>query len=290
MKMRKSMVEKTHPQLSVRNQCELLGVNRNRLNTRPGGKPPKTEPSDLKLMRRIDEVYLRFPEFGVRRMVAWLKREGNQVSRRKVAGLMKQMGLEAIYRKPRTSVSEPGAKKYPYLLEKRVVERADEVWCADITYIPMRKGFAYLVAVMDWKTRAVLSWKVSNTMEVGFCLEAFEEALRVAGKSPEIFNTDQGSQFTSRGWIEALEGAGIRVSMDGKGRWMDNVFIERLWRSVKYEGVYLWGPETVQELEKQLEVWFEDYNRWKPHSALGGLTPWESYRPQSEKPWEKTAA
>ena len=265
MKMRKSMVEKTHPQLSVRNQCELLGVNRNRLNTSPRGKPSQTEPSDLKLMRRIDEVYLRFPEFGVRRMVA-------------------------IYRKPRTSVSEPGAKKYPYLLEKRVVERADEVWCADITYIPMRKGFAYLVAVMDWKTRAVLSWKVSNTMEVGFCLEAFEEALRVAGKSPEIFNTDQGSQFTSQGWIEALEGAGIRVSMDGKGRWMDNVFIERLWRSVKYEGVYLWGPATVQELEKQLEVWFEDYNRWKPHSALGGLTPWESYRPQSEKPWEKTAA
>jgi putative transposase len=153
----------------------------------------------------------------------------------------------------------------------------------------MGRGFAYLVAVMDWRTRAVLSWKLSNTLEGRFCLEVFDEALRVAGRAPEIFNTDQGSQFTSEARIGALEGAGVRVSMDGKGRWLDNVFIERLWRSVKHEGVYLWAPETVHELERMLRRWLEDYNRLKPHQALGGQTPWECYRPQASKPWEAAA-
>ena len=222
-------------------------------------------------------------------MSQWLMREGYPVSRRRAGRLMEHMGLEAIYRKPRTSVPRPGAQKYPYLLRGRLVAMADEVWCADITYIPMSRGFAYLVAVMDWRTRAVLSWKLSNTMDGRFCVEAFEQALRVAGKAPEIFNTDQGSQFTSEAWIRALESAGVRVSMDGKGRWMDNVFIERLWRSVKHEGVYLWAPESVHELERLLARWFEDYNRLKPHQALGGLTPWECYRPKANKPWEAAA-
>jgi putative transposase len=202
---------------------------------------------------------------------------------------MKHMGLEAIYRKPRTSISNPTAKKYPYLLKGMAVMEADEVWCADITYVPMQRGFAYLVAVMDWRTRAVVSWKLSNTLEGGFCMEAFREAVNRAGRVPAIFNTDQGSQFTSEAWTGMLESAGVRVSMDGKGRWLDNVFIERLWRSVKHEGVYLWAPRDMHELERLLGKWFADYNQLKPHKALGGLTPWEVYRPEDVKPWERAA-
>jgi putative transposase len=287
--MRKAMVEKNHPQLSVRRQSELLAVNRNRLKAERASVPPALSEADAQVARRMDELYLRFPEFGARRMSLKLTREGYPVSRRRAGRLMEHMGLEAIYRKPRTSIPRPGAQKYPYLLKDRQVAMADEVWCADITYIPMGRGFAYLVAVMDWRTRAVLSWKLSNTLEGRFCLEAFEEALRVAGRAPEIFNTDQGSQFTSEAWIGALEGAGVKVSMDGKGRWLDNVFIERLWRAVKHEGVYLWAPETVHELERLLRRWFEDYNRLKPHQALGGRTPWECYRPQASRPWEAAA-
>jgi putative transposase len=287
--MRKTMVESTHPQLSVRRQCELLAVNRNRLeDASHEGSTPLSE-ADASMVRRMDEVHLEHPELGARRLKAWLCREGYRATRRRVAHLMKHMGLEAIYRKPRTSIPNPKGAKYPYLLKERKVEAADEVWCADITYIPMRRGFAYLVAVMDWRTRAVVSWKLSNTLEGAFCVQAFEEALKKAGKAPEIFNTDQGSQFTSDVWIKTVEKAGVRVSMDGKGRWMDNVFIERLWRSVKYEGVYLWAPQTVHELERLLEKWFLDYNRLKPHQALSGLTPWQVYRPEDPKPWERAA-
>ena len=275
--MRKALVEKNHPQLSVRRQSELLGVNRNRLE---GTKPVPACAEDLALMRRVDELALRFPEFGARRMALCLSREGpEEVSRDQAGRLMKKMGLEAVYRRPRTSIPAPGHKIYPYLLRDREVGQADEVWCADITYIPMPRGYAYLVAVMDWQSRAVLGWQLSNTLDTGFCVAAFRQACLQAGCAPEIFNTDQGCQFTSRPWIEAIEGAGVRVSMDGKGRWMDNVFIERLWRAVKHEGVYLWAYDNLHELEQALGRWFEDYNQWKPHKALDGKTPWESYRP-----------
>lgn len=222
-------------------------------------------------------------------MKLWLGRENWQLTRSRVGRIMKVMGLEAIYRRPRTSQRNAQHKVYPYLLRERMVEAADEVWCADVTYIPMARGFAYLVAVMDWKSRAVISWRLSNTMESGFCVEALQEAFMAAGTVPQIFNTDQGSQFTSREWIGALEDRGVQVSMDGRGRWIDNVFIERLWRSVKHEGVYLWAYENLHELEGALARWFEDYNRWKPHQAHGGKTPWECYRPQEIPPWIQAA-
>ena len=222
------MVEPKHPQLSVRRQCELLDVNRNRLASVP---PSGLQTKDLDLARKIDEVNLRFPEFGARRMSEYVNREGFRTTRRSVGRGMRLMGLEAIYRKPRTSDPAPGHKIYPYLLRDREVGRADEVWCTDITYIPMKRGFAYLCAVMDWKTRAVISWKVSTTLDSGFCVEALRDAERRAGCVPEIFNTDQGSQFTGGAWIEALQSRDIRISMDGKGRWIDNVFVERLWRT-----------------------------------------------------------
>ncbi|MEI6716023.1 MAG: IS3 family transposase [Verrucomicrobiota bacterium] len=284
--MRKQLVEKNHPRLSLRRQCQLLGVNRNRLEEiRQGG----LEGEDLKLARRMDELHLRFPEFGARRMKAWLVRENWPVTRRRVGRIMRLMGLEAIYRKPRTSQRNFEHKVYPYLLRDREVVAADEVWCADVTYIPMDRGFAYLVAVMDWKSRAVISWKLSNTMDTRFCVEALEEAFRSTGTVPEIFNTDQGSQFTSKEWISALEARGVQVSMDGKGRWIDNVFIERLWRSVKHEGVYLWSYATLHEMDRALSRWFEDYNRWKPHRAHEEKTPWECYRPDQIPPWSRAA-
>lgn len=281
------MVEPEGCALSVRRQCELLAVNRNRLEG-PGRSGVGTK--DLEMARRIDEIHLRFPEFGTRRTSQYLLREGwEKASRRTVGGIMKAMGLAAIYRRPRTSLPAAGAKGYPYLLRGREVASPDEVWCADVTYIPMARGFAYLVAVMDWKTRAVLSWKLSNTLDGTFCLAALRQALDGAGRAPEIFNTDQGSQFTSRAWIETLEHAGAKVSMDGQGRWMDNVFIERLWRSVKHEGVYLWAHENVHQLEAALEKWFNEYNHWKPHQALGYKTPWECYRPEEHPAWKSAA-
>jgi len=285
--MRKAMVEREGCALSVRRQCELLAVNRNRLEE-PGRSGVRSE--DLELARRIDEIHLRFPEFGARRTSQYLQREGwKKASRRTVGRMMKAMGLAAIYRRPRTSLPAAGAQGYPYLLRDRKVASPDEVWCADVTYIPMARGFAYLVAVMDWKTRAVLAWKLSNTLDGTFCLAALREALDAAGGAPEIFNTDQGCQFTSRAWIETLENAGVKVSMDGTGRWMDNVFIERLWRSVKHEGVYLWAHENVHQLEAALEKWFNEYNHWKPHQALGYKTPWECYRPDERPAWESAA-
>lgn len=280
------MVDKAHSQLSVRRQCGLLGINRNRLEVR---EPAPPDAEDLVRMARMDREALRFPEFGARRMGLVLTREGLPTGRSWAGRLMRAMGLEAVYRRPRTSVPHAGHKIYPYLLRDREVTAADEVWCADITYLPMARGHAYLVAVMDWKTRAVLGWKLSNTLDGAFCREAFLEAVAQAGRAPEIFNTDQGCQFTSQAWVELLESQGIRVSMDGRGRWMDNVFIERLWRSVKHEGVYLWSYDNLHELERALARWFEAYNHYKPHQALDGRTPWEAYRPETAPGWRQAA-
>ena len=222
--MRKKMVERKGCPISIRRQCELLGVNRNRLEVR---KPRGLGAEDLAIARHIDELNLRFPEFGARRMSKALERFGIYLGRSGVGRIMEWMGLEAIYRKPRTSLWAPGRPKCPYLLREHVVTQPDEAWCADVTYIPMARGFAYLVVGMDSHTRAVLSWRLWNTLDGAFCVEAFYAAVQLAGKAPEIFNTDQGCQFTSKAWLEAVEGSGAKVSMDGKGRWMDNMFVER---------------------------------------------------------------
>ena len=270
------MVEKSGSGLSVRRQCELLGLNRNRLDAPTRGGLGE---GDLEMARRIDEVHLRFPEFGARRMSQWLLREGREgANRRKVSQVMKAMGLQAIYRRPRTSQPAPGAQIYPYLLRGRTVTQADEVWCADVTYIPMARGFAYLVAIMDWKTRAVLSWKLSNTLDGTFCVEALREALEATGRAPEIFNTDQGCQFTSEAFTGVLLKKGIAISMDGRGRALDNIFVERLWRSVKHEDVYLKGYATMSELLIGLTEYFVLYNTERPHQSLGYETPDEVYR------------
>ena len=233
------MIEPKHPRLSVVRQCELVSISRSGFYYQPAGETPL----NLALMRLIDEQFLETPWYGSRQMARHLRREGYTVGRKRVRRLMAKMGLESIYRRPRTTIPQPGHRIYPYLLREMVIDRANQVWCADITYIPMRRGFLYLVAVMDWSTRKVLSWRVSNTMDVEFCIEALEEALGRFG-CPEIFNTDQGSQFTSPRFTGVLQHVGVRISMDGRGRWVDNVFIERLWRSLKYECIYLHAFET----------------------------------------------
>jgi len=228
-------------------------------------------------MRLIDEQFLETPWYGSRQMARHLRREGYTVGRKRVRRLMAMMGLEPIYQRPRTTIPHPGHRIYPYLLRETVIDRPNQVWCADITYIPMRRGFLYLVAVMDWSTRKVLSWRVSNTMDVEFCIEALEEALARYGR-PEIFNSDQGSQFTSPRFTGVLQAAGVRISMDGRGRWMDNVFIERLWRSLKYECIYLHAFETGTDLRAGLTSWIAYYNTRRPHSTLAGRTPDEAYK------------
>ena len=282
MRERKKMVERgSHQLISIRRQSKLLEVNRNRLDPAPAGPRGK----DLDLCLLIDRIHLEAPGFGARKIRDLLRVEhGIGMSRGRVSRLMARMGIQAVYRRPRTSIPGKGEehKVVPYLLRERKVEAADEVWCTDITYIPMGRGYAYLVAVMDWHTRAVLSWKLSNTLDTAFCLEAFDEAVRVAGRAPGIFNTDQGCQFTSRAWREHLEGHGVRLSMDGKGRWLDNVFIERLWRTLKYEEIYLRSYGDLHELEAGLERWFVRYNTWRPHASLGGQRPWELYRPATQ--------
>lgn len=281
MKERKEMVARAKSAPSVARQCRLLGVNRNRL--RP--KPRHNREEDLQLKRWIDEIHLEAPWAGTRTIRKLLQRDYNQsTSRRRISRLMREMGIEAICPKPDTSRPGQGSehKVYPYLLRGVEVTRPDEVWCADITYLPMKQSWVYLVAIMDWHSRAVLSWRVSNTMDTAFCIEAFEEAVRKTGKTPQIFNTDQGSQFTSRAWREALEAKNIRISMDGKGRWMDNVFIERLWRSLKYEKIYLEDFANVRKLAKGVGDWVERYNHWRPHSSLGDRRPWEVYENKVE--------
>lgn len=230
---------------------------------------------NLKLMRLIDEQYLHTPFYGSRGMTQWLMRQGYDVNRKRVQRLMRTMGLEAIYPRRRTSVPSPEHRIYPYLLRNVVIERPDQVWSADITYVPLRRGFMYLVAVLDWHSRYVLSWELSNTLDSGFCVAALEAALAL--QQPEIFNTDQGAQFTSQAFTGLLEAADVAISMDGRGRALDNVFIERLWRTVKYENIYLQGYETAAELERGLAAYFEFYCYERLHMALDYQTPWEVY-------------
>ena len=264
-----------HPSLSLRQQCELLSVSRSSLDYVP--VPVSAE--DLKIMRIMDEIYLRDPCIGVRRVVQLLERDyGIFANRKRVQRLRRAMGIETMFCQPRTSIPDRAHVKFPYLLRDKKITRANEVWCSDITYVPMEHGSAFLCVVMDWYSRKVLGWAVSNTMDVTLCLTAFARALKAAGGDlPEIFNTDQGSQFTSREWVAALQEKGIAISMDGKGRWMDNVFIERLWRSVKYEDIYLRGYASIDALIAGLTRWFCDYNEWRPHQIFGGSTPAKIY-------------
>jgi putative transposase len=257
--------------LSVSQQCELLGLSRSSYYYEPATESA----ANLALMALIDREYTAHPFRGSRGMTAWLRGEGHAVNRKRVQRLMRLMGLEAVYPKPRLSVGGAGHKVYPYLLRDVAIERVDQVWSTDITYIPMPNGFMYLTAVMDWHSRYVLSWKLSNTLDTAFCLEALEEAL---GRGcPEVFNTDQGVQFTSPSFTGRLEAAGVKVSMDGKGRWLDNVFVERLWRTVKYEYVYLWRPEVVPVLATGLRTYFGYYNEERSHQSLEDRTPAEVY-------------
>jgi putative transposase len=269
---RLSLVDRADDDLSVVAQCRLLKVARSTLYWRPAA----VSEDDLWLMRRIDELYLATPFYGSRRMVAVLCREGWVVNRKRVRRLMRLMRIEAIYQKPNTSRRHPDHVVYPYLLRGLVIERPNQVWCADITYIPMAKGFVYLVAIMDWFSRRVLAWRLSTGMETGFCVEALQEALERYG-SPEIFNTDQGAQFTSAEFSGVLTISGVRISMDGKGRYLDNIFIERLWRSLKYEDVYIKAYASVQEARRGIGGWLTFYNDERLHQALGYLTPREMF-------------
>lgn len=262
----------------MRRQCELLDVARSSVDYQPVAESEE----DRRIKRTLDEIYLIDPCLGSRRLATILERDyGLNVNRKRVQRLRREMGLEAIWCKPRTSIPEEAHRKYPYLLRKLPVTRPDQVWCADITYVPMPGGHAYLCAVMDWYSRKVLGWAVSNTMDTCLCLRALNRALAATGRIPEIFNTDQGCQFTSAEWTERLEKLGVKISMDGRGRWMDNVFIERLWRSLKYEEIYLREHTTVPQLESGLEEWFERYNVWRPHEALGNRTPEEVHTQSS---------
>jgi putative transposase len=269
---RRALIEPDHPGLSIARQCELLGVIRSTFYREPA---PETA-ANLTLMRLIDEQFLESPWYGSRQMVRHLARQGHVVGRERVRRLMARMGLAAIYQRPRTTIPHPEHRIYPYLLRDLIIDQPNQVWCTDITYIPMRRGFLYLVAIMDWATRKILAWRVSNTMDVDFCIEALEEALARFGR-PERFNSDQGSQFTSLDFTRILLAAGVKISMDGLGRWMDNVFIERLWRSLKYECVYLHAFETGSESRAGLRWWIDYYNGRRPHSSLAGRTPDEAY-------------
>jgi putative transposase len=262
------MVEPQHPALSLRRQCELLGLNRASYYRQPNGESPL----NLALMRVIDQEYTRAPFYGYRKMTARLIRpHGYTVNPKRVARLMRKMGLQAIFTGPHTSVSHPQHKKYPYLLRHLRIERPNQVWAADITYVPMPHGFMYLVAVMDWFSRYVLAWQLSNTLDGSFCLEALRLALQRG--QPEIFNTDQGVQFTAHAFTTHLETTGIQISMDGRGRVFDNIFVERLWRSVKYEDLYLKEYATVPALSYGLQAYFELYNHERPHQSLAYQTP-----------------
>ena len=270
---REAVLDRSHSELSIRRQCVLLGLARSGVY-RPR---PAADEDDLAVMRRLDELFLAHPFLGSRRMAAMLQAEGRPINRKRVQRLMRLMGIAAIGPKPRTSQPAPGHKIYPYLLRDLVIDRANQVWAADITYLPMSRGFLYLVAIIDWASRAVLAWRLSNSMDVSFCLDALDEALARFGK-PEIFNTDQGSQFTSAGFTGRLEAAGIRISMDGRGRWLDNVFVERLWRSLKYEEVHLKAYADGREARAGISAWVTFYNTRRPHQALGNRTPMAVWR------------
>jgi putative transposase len=270
--LKRSLVEAAHPQLSVLRQCELLGLSRSTFYYQPAQESEE----DLALMRLIDQQYTRYPFYGSRRMTAWLKAQRHPVNRKRVRRLMGLMGLEAIYPRPRLSAADRQHKVYPYLLRGVSIGRVDQVWSTDITYVPMTAGFMYLAAVIDWHSRYVLAWRLSNTLDGQFCLDMLDEALSL-GK-PEVFNTDQGAQFTASAWTDRLLSAGVAVSMDGRGRCLDNVFVERLWRAVKYEDLYLRGYDTVPELTEGLGRYFPFYNEERLHQALGYRTPAAVYR------------
>ena len=262
------MIEPRHPHLSIRRQCELLGLGRASYYYTPAQETPL----NLELMRLIDAQYLKTPFYGYRRMTAYLRAQGYAVNPKRVQRLMHRvMGIQAIYPKPRTTISDSEHRIYPYLLRGLAITRPNQVWSADITYIPMRRGFMYLVAIIDWFSRYVLAWHLSNTLDGAFCLHALEKALDQG--RPDIFNTDQGTQFTARAFTQRLEAEGIRISMDGRGRALDNVFIERFWRSLKYEDIYLHDYASVEELEAGLQRYFALYNYERPHQSLGHVAP-----------------
>jgi putative transposase len=271
---REAMLDRDHAVLSIRRQCSLLSLARSGVYR---SKRAANDDADLVLMRRIDELFTKWPFYGSRRMTVTLRAEGWALNRKRVQRLMRQMGIVALGPKPGTSKPAPGHKVFPYLLREMRVDRPNQVWASDITYIPIGHGFLYLVAIIDWASRAVLAWRLSNTMDASFCVSALEEALARFGK-PEIFNTDQGSQFTSTAFTGTLEAAGIRISMDGRGRWMDNVFIERLWRSLKHEEVYLKHYTDGREARAGIAKWMAFYNTERRHQALGYRTPMTVYR------------
>jgi putative transposase len=265
------MIVKEHS-LSITRQCRILNLSRSGIYYLPHPVSDK----DRDLMQLIDEIHINYPFMGVRSIRNELKDKGHKVGRSHIRTLMRKMGIEALYQKPRLSKPHPGHTIYPYLLRGLTIAESNHVWCADITYIPMARGFCYLVAVMDWASRRVLSWKLSNTLATSFCIDALEEAISLYG-TPRIFNTDQGSQFTSDGFTGILKKHGIQTSMDGRGRWMDNVFIERLWKSVKYEDVYLKAYDSIATARKELANWFTRYNMRRRHQGLDEKTPDEVY-------------
>jgi len=269
--MKRAEVEKESAAMPVVRQCGLLELSRSTFYYQPVGE----DAYNLALMRLIDEQFTKRPFYGVPRMTASLRRMGYEVNPKRVRRLMRVMGLEAIYPKPRLSANGPGHKVYPYLLKDVTVDRPDQAWATDITYVRLTHGFVYLMAILDWYSRYVISWELSTTLDAGFCLEALRRALGIS--KPEIFNTDQGPQFTSLDFTGLLEDAGIKVSMDGRGRVYDNIFVERLWRSVKYEEIYLHDYQTVPAARAQLSDYFEFYNTERPHEALGYRTPHEVY-------------
>ncbi len=275
---RRAKIDPAKDDLSVRRQCELLAV------ARSGVYRPKSETTadDLALMRRLDELHLKLPFYGSRRMQFELNKEGRAINRKHVQRLMRVMGLVALVPRPGTSKPAPGHKIYPYLLRKMTITEPNHVWAADITYIPMERGFLYLVAVIDWASRAVLAWRLSNTMDTRFCIEALDEALARYGK-PKIFNTDQGSQFTSEAFTGRLIPAGVEISMDGRGRFLDNIFIERLWRSIKYEEVHLKAYADGREARAGIGLWMKFYNEERPHQAMNNQMPMAVWRAGMEK-------
>jgi putative transposase len=270
---RRALLDRDHGKLSIRGQCRLLGLARSGVY-RPA---PANDDADPALMRRIDALFMAWPFLGSRRLTAMLRADGHAVNRKRVQRLMRIMGIAALGPKPKTSRPAPGHEICPYLLRDLVIDRPNQVWAADITYIPIGRGFLYLVAIIDWASRAVLAWRLSNTMDATFCVDALDEALARFGR-PEIFNTDQGSQFTGAAFTGRLAGAGIRISMDGRGRWLDNVFIERLWRSLKHEDVYLKGYADGREARAGIAAWIGFYNARRPHRALAGRTPMAVWR------------
>jgi len=273
--------------ISIRRQCTLAGVCRNRCYR----KPSEISSEDLSIMERMDKLHTQDPSAGARRLAAYLMREGfGSLGRKRVRRLMRQMAMEAVYPRPRTTIANARAARHPYLLRNLKIERPNQVWCADITYIPMRRGFLYLVAILDWHSRKVLAWEVSNTLDTAFCLRALQRAISLSGTCPQIMNTDQGTQFTSDEWTGFLKQRGISISMDGKGAWRDNVIIERFWRSLKYEDVYLRSYADGQKLADGLQRYIQHYNERRPHQSLGNATPHEIYSGHGWQPKTRKAA